>query len=119
MLSWEANAMSRFAGQIPVITLTFLIVPAFSLAQDTAAYNQLAKSFKPLIVSALPTPLYEKTDNWGHQVDVPVGIKFRSGKPQIIKSPRDHGQWRKLIIRGKDLKRTFDLSINDVKNVNP
>jgi hypothetical protein len=118
MLPWEACAMRRGGWQFLMTALTLLAGPSALQAQDGEAFNKLAQSFKPLIISALPETLYEKTENWGHQVLVPVGVKWRGLRPQVMKSPRDHGEWRKLIISSQDLKRTFEVRIHDVKNVN-
>jgi len=113
--------MSRALHLLTILT-AFLMSPAMLFAQSTAqvesAYNQLAQAFKPVLIAALPPTLYEKTENWGHQVMVPVGLKWRGIKPQVTKSPRDHGEWRKLIISAQDLKRTMDMKIYDVKNIN-
>ena len=67
-----------------------------------------AISFKPILIDALPNVLYEKIDNWGHQVNVPVGVKWEGLKPIVQKSPRNHGEWKKLTITGQDLKHTLD-----------
>jgi len=109
--------MSRAIWQIVALALTLLMAPSALFAQESEAFNKLAQSFKPLIVAALPETLYEKTENWGHQVMVPVGVKWHGVRPQVTKSPRDHGEWRKLIISAQDLKRTFQVRIHDVKNV--
>jgi hypothetical protein len=82
-----------------------------------AAYNQLAQSFKPVIIGALPTPLYEKIDNWGHQASVPVGVKWEGLRPEIQRSPRNHGEWRKVRITGQNLQRTLDMKVSNVKNI--
>lgn len=111
--------MSRaFCWTLPILLISPIALSAQSPAKMDDAYNKLAQSFKPILISSLPARLYEKEDNWGHQVMVPVGIKWRGLKPQITKSPRDHGEWRKLILSAQDLKRTLDLKIYDVKNVN-
>lgn len=114
--------MSRLLRQILATVAVMLISPAALLAQSSTqlndAYSQLAKTFKPVLVSSVPVTLYEKTDNWGHEVMVPTGLKWRGLKPSVTKSSRNHGEWRKIIISTQDLKRTMDLHIYDVKNVN-
>ena len=75
------------------------------------------KALKPFLIDALPATLYEKTDNWDHQVLVPVGVKWRGIRPQLTKSPRNHGEWKKLIISTQELPRTMDLKIYDVKTI--
>ncbi len=100
--------------------LTTLLLAA--LAQAQAKQDEpgaaLAKSLKPFLIAAMPATLYEKTENWDHQVMVPVGLKWRGIRPQVSKSLRNHGEWRKLIISTQDLPRTLDLKIHDVKTIN-
>src|SRR4051812_12437854 len=93
-----------------------LLLSAQPAPTSPESIDQLAKTLKPLISSALPTTLYEKTENWGHQVMVPSGLKWRGLKPQVTKSPRDHGEWKKLIITAQELPRTLELKIYDLKN---
>jgi hypothetical protein len=121
MLLAEDLSMSRRCWRILAIIVFLSFAPTAGFAQTSnnadVAYNQLAQSFKPLLVSSLPATLYEKTDNWDHQVMVPVGIKWQGLKPQVQKSPRNHGEWRKLIIRGQDLKQTLNVRVYDVKTI--
>ena len=92
-----------------------LAAQAPAKADDTAA--QLALALKPIIAAAMPETLYEKTDNWGHTVMVPVGLKWRGLRPRVTQSPREHGEWKKMIISAQELKRTLDLRIYDVKTL--
>src|SRR5437870_4123812 len=104
---------------IALVTILLLGPPAlFAQTQKDEPYNQLAKTLKPHLIKAIPATLYEKTDNWDHQVMVPVGLKWSGIRPHIAKSPRNHGEWRKLVISTQDLPRTLDLKIYDVKNIN-
>jgi hypothetical protein len=102
--------------------LTILLAcPAAHFAQSPAKsvdpYDALAKALKPILVDAMPKTLYEKTDNWDHQVMVPVGLKWRGIRPQVTKSLRNHGEWKKLLVSAQDLPRTMDLKIYDVKTI--
>src|SRR3954447_16536573 len=101
------------------IVTIFLVCPVFLLAQTPAKDNdtasQLAKSLKPILIKGMPATLYEKVDNWDHQVMVPVGLKWSGIRPQVSKSLRNHGEWKKLKIATHDLPRTMDLKIYDVK----
>jgi hypothetical protein len=92
-----------------------LTAQAPAKGEDTAA--QLALALKPILAGAMPETLYEKTDNWGHTVMVPVGLKWRGLRPRVTQSPREHGEWKKLIISAQELKRTLDLKIYDVKTI--
>lgn len=99
-----------------IIAITALVLGS-TLADAQPTADSLAKSLKPYLIEAMPAVLYEKNDNWGHQVMVPVGVKFRGGRTQIQKSLRNHAEWRKLIISAQELPRTLDLSISDIKTI--
>ncbi|MBI3823308.1 MAG: hypothetical protein HY289_11615 [Planctomycetes bacterium] len=107
----------------PIVAILLLVLlatpalPAQPAAKKDEPFDQLAKALKPILVGAMPATLHEKIDNWDHQVQVPVGVKWRGVKPQVMRSPRNHGEWRKLIISSQDLPRTLDLKIYDVKNI--
>ena len=103
-----------------ILALLLLCPPAL-FAQTPATkdepLDQLAKALKPFLIDALPATLYEKADNWDHQVMVPVGVKWRGIRPQVTKSLRNHGEWKKLIISTQELPRTLDLKIYDFKTI--
>jgi len=104
-------------------SLAVFLLPLTLFAQTPApkdeTLDQLGKALKPLLISVVPKTLHERTDNWGHQVMVPVGIKWRGVRPQVSKSLRNHAEWKRLLITANDLQRTLDLKIYDVKNVSP
>jgi hypothetical protein len=104
-----------------VFVSILLACPLALFAQTPAkkddTLDALAKALKPILVDALPATLYEKTDNWDHQVMVPVGIKWRGIRPRVTKSLRNHGEWKKLVISTQELPRTLDLKIYDAKSI--
>ena len=106
-----------FFAFLSILLVCPLALFAQAPAQKDEPLDQLAKALKPILIEALPATLYEKTDNWDHQVLVPVGVKWRGIRPQVTKSPRNHGEWKKLIISTQELPRTLDLKIYDVKTI--
>ncbi len=82
-----------------------------------ADLDQIAGLFKPIIRKSVPGVLYEKKDNWDHQAMVPVGLKWRGLKAEVQKSPRNHGDWKKLLITAQDVERTLDLRISNLRNI--
>jgi hypothetical protein len=106
-----------FFALLSILLVCPLAVIAQTPAKQVEPLDQLAKALKPLLIDALPATLYEKTDNWDHQVLVPVGVKWRGIRPQVTKSLRNHGEWKKLIISTQDLPRTLDLKIYALKSV--
>ena len=114
--------MQRPLRQLATIAATLLMSATGLFAQSPPKTDDtmagLAVALKPILIGALPPVLYEKTDNWDHQVMVPVGLRWRGPlRPQVTKSLRNHGEWRKLIINSQDLKRTFDLKMTDLKTI--
>jgi hypothetical protein len=107
--------MSRSLG-----FLLLLALPVNAWAQvpaDIATPDQLAAILKPILIEKMPPVLYDKTDNWGHQAMVPVGLRWRGLKAEVMKSPRNHGEWRKMKVTGRDLPRTLELKISEVRNI--
>lgn len=105
------------------LTILLLLFAAPGLFAQTppapeASIEQLGGLLKPILIDNIPKVLHESSDNWGHQVNVPVGVKWEGLKPIVQKSLRNHGKWTRLTITARDLKHTLDLKIHDVKNVN-
>jgi hypothetical protein len=109
--------MTRPGCIIAVIATVFLLAAIPLRAQQPPPGDSLAATLKPLLITALPAILYEKSDNWGHQAMVPVGVKWQGLKPEIQHSPRNHGTWKKMVITTQDLKRSLDLRIQDFKSI--
>lgn len=101
---------------IAIVTI-LLACPLDVFAQGEDPYQPLAHALKPILIKAMPATLHENIDNWDHQVMVPVGLKWRGIRPEVTKSLRNHGEWKKLKITAHDLPRTLDLKITDVKSV--
>ncbi len=106
-----------------VVTLTILLLgPGAVFAQTTSRTDdplqQMSLLLRPIVIDVLPTPLYQKIDNWGHQVSVPVGVKWSGVRPRVSKSLRNHGEWRRVFISAPDLRHSLELKIYDAKKVN-
>jgi hypothetical protein len=105
---------------LTIATVSILLINPIALFAQTpeASIEQLGALLKPLLIDGLPKTLHASSPNWGHQVKVPVGIKWDGLKPSVQKSLRNHGEWKRLFITTQNLPRTLDLKIHDVKNVN-
>ncbi len=103
------------------VSLIALIFPATLLAQapgtSQADLDQVARILKPLIVKSMPGVLHEKLDNWDHKAMVPVGLKWRGLRAEVQKSPRNHGEWKKLLITAQDINSSLDLRLSDARNI--
>ena len=102
-----------------IALLALLLVPlvAHAQASELSTPDQLAAILKPILIEKLPPVLYDKSDNWGHQVMVASGVRISKGRTEIRKSPRNHGEWKKTKVTTQDLPRTLELKIYDVKNI--
>ncbi len=80
--------MRRFAILVLAI---FASLPSAGAAPSEKDFQALAASLRPVILSALPKPLYEKSENWGNQVPVLERIRWRRLHLQIVKAPRNDG----------------------------
>jgi len=105
---------------LPLFAALLLLASSTLHAQQPTrieSADQLAKTLKPILIDAIPATLHEKTENWGHQANVPTGVKWRGVKPQVTTSPRNHGEWKKLIVTAQELPRSLDLKIYDIKTI--
>ena len=114
--------MSRFA----VICAAFLIGANTGLAADSVdppTASELERIFRALALPLVPKPLLEEKSTWGHQEMVSVGMKWEKKgillKPEMIKSLRNDGVWRKFTLSTNDLEKTLDLRVKDVKLPEP
>src|SRR5688572_13027163 len=109
----EVDAMARTILTVGIL----LLIPALGRAQSSAlsSADQLAKTLKPILLESIPPVLHEKTENWGTQKLVTVGVKFKGLKPQSRKAMREDGIWKKLIVTSQNLPGTLDLKIHDIK----
>src|SRR4051794_5568886 len=105
--------MSRpFLLAVPTVAMLLLTVTPALFAQSASAdapIEQLGEVIKPMLIRAIPQNLYSNGDNWGHQANVPVGLKWSGLKARVQTSLRNHGEWKRTFITTQDLKRTLDL----------
>lgn len=80
--------------------------------------DALAGSLRGYLVHNLPTPLYEKSWNWGHTVPVANGLKWRGQglgvHPEVQHAPRKDGHWRKVTLTAENPADTVVFDIRDV-----
>lgn len=109
--------LRRIFLAVPTLAILLTVTPALFAQSAEASIEQLGDVIKPMLMNAIPANLYSNSDNWGHQANVPVGVKWVRLKAQVQKSPRNHGEWRRTFITAQDLKRTLDLKIYDAKSI--
>ncbi len=113
--------MNSAFGKLAGIAMLLALVPMLPGAQDPppaeVSADAMARTLKSLLIGAMPAVLYERADNWGHQTTKPVGVKWVGLRPEVMKSPRNQGDWKKLVISPQALRRTLDLKISDLKTI--
>jgi hypothetical protein len=103
---------SRLLGFSLFVSMPLVVAPA--QADDV---ESLAAGLKPLVISALPPVLYEKSTNWGHQELAPDGLRWRGLRAEIVRTPKNDGRWRKLRITTQDLPRTLEFKVSDFRAI--
>lgn len=87
-------------------------------AQQPENLAELSKALKPLLAEALPTVLYEKHDNWGHQKMTTHAIHWHGLRPERKKTLRNDGVWKHIEITVRNPKQTADIRMYGLKRVN-
>ena len=72
---------------------------------------------KPVLVSAMPPVLFERSTDWGRQTPAPNGLKWKGLEPRVTKTLRNDGTWRKVRMTPRDLPRTLELRLYDLRSV--
>jgi hypothetical protein len=78
---------------------------------------ELSKVLKPLLADALPPVLYEKEDDWGRTTMVTHAIRWRGLRPEVRKTPRNDGTWRKIKITARNPRDNLYIRLHGLKQV--
>lgn len=95
----------------------FLYLPGDDAARTIPAEKVVAlqRALKTTMLLAMPDPMVQGKDKWGHQERTVSGLKW-SGKPELRYEDRNHGTWRKYEVQ---LRSPHDqhlrLRLEDVK----
>jgi hypothetical protein len=95
--------------------------PAALLGGNNPA--ELTASLRGVLLTFLPTPLYEDHKHWGGQKEVTRGLKWKGegldfhAEPQ--KSLKNDGLWWRVQVTATDLEKTLVFEIRDVKQPGP
>ncbi len=95
------------------------ISPASAADAEPPSAAELAGALRNLLLPNLPNPLVEQDFNWGHQENVPVGVKWeRIGiflKTEIQKKAHNDGIWRRIAVTADNPDKMLQLGIKDVQ----
>jgi hypothetical protein len=107
---------------LAAVTLLALALPSFAAPPSTAdvpTASELASIMRPLLLNALPDPLFEKGFNWGKQSKVMNGITWEEHgsflKPQKQEKLKNDGMWRKIRVESIDAEKSLKLVVADVQ----
>ena len=109
---WQV-ARKMFAG----LSLSVVIFPLAKAANsfaggDADALKTLSVSLRPIILEALPCPLYEKSENWGSTTPTLERIQWNHLRPHIVKEPKNDGPWRKTTVRSVNPESSLEFSLS-------
>jgi hypothetical protein len=108
------SPMSRLFAILMLITSAFL--PLTAGEKSAADLGALAAALRPIILGALPKPLYEKSDNWGNTTLVANQLKWHGLRPKVIKAPKNDGNWRKTTVTARDPAGSLEFHLSDLKS---
>lgn len=118
--SLKAPRRLSLCFSLAITLATALVVHPISGAGQPAnddTLEKLSADLKPLLLEAIPEVLYEKEENWGHQTMVFNGLKWRGLKPEVQKSPRNDGRWRRIKIVPRDMPGSFVVKLSELKSI--
>jgi hypothetical protein len=82
----------------------------------------LADSLRAYLIPHIPTPLYEKRENWNQTVEakrVHWEGKGLNIKPRTVKTYKKHGKWKHVLISSPNLAQSLKLVIQNVMQPEP
>lgn len=83
----------------------------------------LVTALRAGILQLLPNPLYEASPGWGQTRRAAVGLRWEGHgllrNPQVSRSPRNDGLWRKVRISAINLPGSFSLDVRDIRQDGP
>jgi hypothetical protein len=105
---------------VATVVLILCLIVTSPLRGGDGPFKELAGALRQLLVDALPDPLYEASPGWGNTRMVAHAVAWRGQgirvHPEIVKTPRNDGVWRKVRVRANNLKDTLVFDIRDPLN---
>jgi len=109
--------MNRLTIALILAAATTCIAAEPAPLLSASAKDELAGNLRGLLLRHLPTPLYAKDQNWGHQEMVKrrhIRGKLRDIHVEVAHEPRNDGVWKRIRI---DAVRPHDTLVFDLRNV--
>lgn len=111
----------------PLFTVLAAVLLALPGQSPAAVANNspdaLAGTLRGILLSHVPTTLYEASPGWGHTVRIPVGIHWKGQglnvRPEAKMGDRNDGDWRKVRVTTVNLPQTLVVEVRDVQTPEP
>src|SRR3954467_336112 len=108
--------------RLSLLLLAGLACPALAAPPsetETPTADELVRIVRPLLLSALPDPVLEKSFNWGKQKEVMNGITWEKKgvllKPHKQEKEKNDGIWRKVRVETDHADKTLNLVVVNVQ----
>lgn len=79
------------------------------------ALQGLLDLLKPALLEAVPHPLHERSYDWGRKSDTFHAVRWKGIKPQIVKTPKNDGTWRKVRLDTRNWPGCLKIQIHEVR----
>jgi hypothetical protein len=93
-----------------------VVDPAAALGNDPA---QLTASLRAILLTFLPTPLYEDHKHWGQQKEFTRGPKWTGDGPdahaEVQRSLKNDGLWWRVTVTAPDVEKSLIFEVRDVQ----
>ncbi len=105
---------------LPSIAATLVLAgPVAAAPDDVPSPDELASIMRTLLTNALPSPMFAKDYNWGHQKLVTNGITWKGDgllkKPEKQEKLKNDGTWRKIRIEAVNPEKSLTLVVRNVQ----
>ena len=107
---------------LPSAVATILLAGPATAAPPPAeapAADELASIMRTLLTNTLPSPMFAKDYNWGHQKMVANGITWKGDgllkKPEKQEKLKNDGTWRKVRIEAVNPDKDLTLVVKNVQ----
>ncbi len=95
------------------LLLSTLVAKASAVADESL--SSFSTALRPIILNALPKPLYEKSENWGNAAPGIERIRWHRLRPEVVRSPQNDGHWRKTRVAARDPEKSLEFQLSDFK----
>jgi hypothetical protein len=84
-----------------------------------SSLKELSGTLRGMLIQAMPTTLYEHSNNWGHTSMVPDQVKWRRKglrvRAEVYRHPRNDGTWRKVKLSTRNPAQSLVVDLRDWK----